>query len=231
MMTSCPRPDRWSAIISASLAIPLPKESPNRVYVNIIATSATGSQLLDFLVHILRVILLDLTTLTILGEEYKLWSYFLSLKSKYSPQHLLLELLQSIFPCRVTAQVLHPHKTTGHACHPLSRWFLARLILRPWRWRRHVPQKRRLTFKGLHGVISQNIELFNRWKSIYIVVYSVMARCGYESFQGTCCLNLTSTLKMETAGSFKMLVPQSTRPQSETLPQWKLQISYKWWQI
>jgi hypothetical protein len=24
------------------------------------------------------------------------------------------------------------------ACHLLSRWFLARLILRPWRWRRHV---------------------------------------------------------------------------------------------
>jgi hypothetical protein len=32
------------------------------------------------------------------------------------------------------------------ACHLLSRWFLARFILRPWRWRRHVPPKRRLTF-------------------------------------------------------------------------------------
>jgi hypothetical protein len=29
--------------------------------------------------------------------------------------------------------------------HLLSRRFLARLILRPWRWRRHVPPKRRLT--------------------------------------------------------------------------------------
>jgi hypothetical protein len=50
---------------------------------------------------------------------------------------------------------------TPSACHLLSRWFLAWLILRPWRWRQHVPSKRRLTFNGLHGVISQKIELFN----------------------------------------------------------------------
>jgi hypothetical protein len=31
------------------------------------------------------------------------------------------------------------------ACHLLSRWFLARLILPPWRWKRYVPPKRRLT--------------------------------------------------------------------------------------
>jgi nitrate reductase gamma subunit len=30
---------------------------------------------------------------------------------------------------------------------------------RPWRWRRHVPPKRRLTFNGLRGVISQKVEL------------------------------------------------------------------------
>jgi hypothetical protein len=46
------------------------------------------------------------------------------------------------------------------ACHLLSRWFLARLILRPWRWRRCVPPKRRLAFSGLHGIISQKIVLF-----------------------------------------------------------------------
>jgi hypothetical protein len=33
----------------------------------------------------------------------------------------------------------------------------ARLILPPWRWRRYVPPKRRLTFNGLHGVISQKV--------------------------------------------------------------------------
>jgi hypothetical protein len=40
-----------------------------------------------------------------------------------------------------------------------SCWFLAWLILRPWRCRRHV-QKRRLTFKALHVVISRNREPF-----------------------------------------------------------------------
>jgi hypothetical protein len=29
------------------------------------------------------------------------------------------------------------------------------------RWKRHVPPKRRLTFKQIHGVISQKIKLFN----------------------------------------------------------------------
>jgi hypothetical protein len=32
--------------------------------------------------------------------------------------------------------------------------FLAHLILRPWRWRPHVPPKHRLNFNGLRVVIS-----------------------------------------------------------------------------
>jgi hypothetical protein len=40
-------------------------------------------------------------------------------------------------------------------CHLLSPWYHSRLILWPWRWRRYVPPKRRLTFSELHGVISQ----------------------------------------------------------------------------
>jgi hypothetical protein len=43
---------------------------------------------------------------------------------------------------------------------PASCWFLAWLILLPWRWRRHVPQKRRLTFSGLHCIITEKIKLF-----------------------------------------------------------------------
>jgi hypothetical protein len=38
--------------------------------------------------------------------------------------------------------------------------FLLRLFFRPWRWRRYVPPKRRLTLNGLHGVISQKMALF-----------------------------------------------------------------------
>jgi hypothetical protein len=59
------------------------------------------------------------------------------------------------------------HETSvkaGHiqssAYHLLSGWFLAWFILLSWKWRRHVPPKRGLIFKGLHGDISQKIELF-----------------------------------------------------------------------
>jgi hypothetical protein len=48
----------------------------------------------------------------------------------------------------------------GTYCHFLSLWFLAWLIFRPWRWRRHIPRKRRLTFNGQNGVISLNLVLF-----------------------------------------------------------------------
>jgi hypothetical protein len=43
---------------------------------------------------------------------------------------------------------------------PASCWFLAWHILWLWRRRRHDPPKGRLTFKELHGVIYQEIELF-----------------------------------------------------------------------
>jgi hypothetical protein len=46
------------------------------------------------------------------------------------------------------------------ACHCLLASFLLNLFLRPWRWRRYVPPKRRLTLNGLHGVISQKTIFF-----------------------------------------------------------------------
>jgi hypothetical protein len=46
------------------------------------------------------------------------------------------------------------------ACHLLSHWFLAQLILLPWRWRRHVLPKHQLTFNRLYGVMSKKIVLF-----------------------------------------------------------------------
>jgi hypothetical protein len=49
---------------------------------------------------------------------------------------------------------------TGLACHLLSRRFLARIILRCWRWRRYVAPKRRLNFNWLHDVISQKSVVF-----------------------------------------------------------------------
>jgi hypothetical protein len=43
---------------------------------------------------------------------------------------------------------------------PACLLVLLNLFLRPWRWRRYVPPKRRLTLNILHGVISQKIVLF-----------------------------------------------------------------------
>jgi hypothetical protein len=56
-------------------------------------------------------------------------------------------------------------KKPSSACHVLSCWFLAWLILTSWRWRWHIPPKCRSTFDGLHGVVTQKIELFRlmRW--------------------------------------------------------------------
>jgi hypothetical protein len=39
------------------------------------------------------------------------------------------------------------------------RWFLACLICRPWRWKWYVPPRRRFTFNGIYGVISQMIQI------------------------------------------------------------------------
>jgi hypothetical protein len=52
---------------------------------------------------------------------------------------------------------LHLQGRISRACH-LSRWYLARLI-QPWRWI-DVPPKHRLSFNGLHGVISQKTVIF-----------------------------------------------------------------------
>jgi hypothetical protein len=52
------------------------------------------------------------------------------------------------------------HWMSKHNLLPASRWFLDWLILRPWRWRRHVLPKRRLTMNVLHGVMYQKIEFF-----------------------------------------------------------------------
>jgi hypothetical protein len=46
------------------------------------------------------------------------------------------------------------------ACHKLSCWFLAWLILQHWRWRHCALLKHQLSFNRLHGLISQKTELF-----------------------------------------------------------------------
>jgi hypothetical protein len=66
------------------------------------------------------------------------------------------------------------------ACFLLSCRFLARLILGPWRWRRQVPPKRRLTFNGLHGVISKKIKPVKFWFVTVFPKYSIVAACAMD---------------------------------------------------
>jgi hypothetical protein len=48
----------------------------------------------------------------------------------------------------------------GTCLLPAWRWFLAWLIIWLWRWRRHISPKRRLSFNGIHSVISKKIEVY-----------------------------------------------------------------------
>jgi hypothetical protein len=43
---------------------------------------------------------------------------------------------------------------------PTLCWFLAWLVLQPWRWSQHDPLKRWLNFNELHGVLYQKTKLF-----------------------------------------------------------------------
>jgi hypothetical protein len=49
--------------------------------------------------------------------------------------------------------------------------FLLNLFLRPWRCRRYIPPKRRLTLKGLHGIISQEM-ILSVLKNVYNFIRS-----------------------------------------------------------
>jgi hypothetical protein len=80
-----------------------------------------------------------------LAEKYCLHlQYRIRNRSKMKWKNLSSGILRSAIRCKLT----------------ISRWFLAWLILRPWRWRRHVSPKRRLTFNGLQCLISHKMELF-----------------------------------------------------------------------
>jgi hypothetical protein len=85
---------------------------------------------------------------------------------------------------------LHLHgRRLSSACHLLSRWFLAWLILRSWICRRYFPPKRRLTFNGLHGVISQKIVVLltinSICKGISIDLVIIFVSCRFP-LQYTC---------------------------------------------
>jgi hypothetical protein len=67
----------------------------------------------------------------------------------------------SVHTCKPSDKIFPYYVSSANsASNVLSRWFLAQFILRPWRWRRYVPPKCRLTFNELHDIISQKTVLF-----------------------------------------------------------------------
>jgi hypothetical protein len=52
------------------------------------------------------------------------------------------------------------HMGKANVCHQLSLWFLAWFIHRNWRWKHRILSKGKLTFNGLHSIISQKTESF-----------------------------------------------------------------------
>jgi hypothetical protein len=92
-----------------------------------------------------------------------MWNHFKCLKVFLSvnAQHWSMWLV--MVPSSVLKMEALVYSFERSACHLLSRWFLAWLIFRPWRWRRYVPPKRPLTLNRLHGVISQKMVLFKIW--------------------------------------------------------------------
>jgi hypothetical protein len=78
-----------------------------------------------------------------------------------------------------------------HSTDCFHAGFLLSLFFRPWRWRRYVPPKHRLTFKGLHGVISQKLVLFIEIIiTILLIQYGIPLREHKKSescYRGLCC--------------------------------------------
>jgi hypothetical protein len=85
--------------------------------------------------------------------NYEMHCMVEEMHSSWRPDEATYQSIIRTILCYVEFKVLTADVTKNSACH-LIAW----LILRHWWWRRHVPPKRRLTFNGLQGVISQTME-------------------------------------------------------------------------
>jgi hypothetical protein len=64
---------------------------------------------------------------------------------------------------------------TVPACHLRSRWFLAWLILRPWRWRRYIPDDR-----TLHNHDCESPSSYIVYKVLFLF-YSALSWLGHAA--------------------------------------------------
>jgi hypothetical protein len=82
---------------------------------------------------------------------------------KWTQKQIQTELRNSIFWDTEPCSPLKVNRRFRGTCRLIaaSRWFLAWIILQPWRWSWHVPPKRWVTFNGLQCVICQATEIHN----------------------------------------------------------------------
>jgi hypothetical protein len=104
--------------------------------------------------------------------------------------------------CCFLLQGLRISRNKTSACHLLSRWFLARLILLPWRWRRRVLPKRWFTFQGLHDVVPQKVKPSFRSCSFWL---SVVRRGSTGALGHLNCLRWSHTYHAITVVALHML--------------------------
>jgi hypothetical protein len=125
--------------------------------------------LLSYLSHLsLAFILVALFQFFIYQNERINISYFAACIMLVSCLTYTAVMKTEIFPSemsvdfRRTIQCYLPEDVYIFACHLVSRWFLDRLIIPPWRWKQYVSLERQLTFIGLHSVISERMSFFLR---------------------------------------------------------------------
>jgi hypothetical protein len=73
-------------------------------------------------------------------------------------------------------QIRNKHKASSK-----QNWFLAWLILWPWIWRRHVPQKRQLNCNGLYAFMWRQEGLHNR-RSENLTLHNISTKCYSTRF-------------------------------------------------
>jgi hypothetical protein len=92
--------------------------------------------------------------LTEMASQYKSTQPIKNISMTIHPQMALKRLRQ----CAITR--LEKIRNRREILSPASRRFLLWFILRPCRWRRHVPPKCRLTSNGLLGIVSRKMKFF-----------------------------------------------------------------------
>jgi hypothetical protein len=79
------------------------------------------------------------------------------------------------------------------------------LFCRPWRWRRYVPPKRRLTLNGLHGVISQKVALFTSLYMFRPIMAIIGRRPTLQRIFFICLVWVTLVLKLVKIDLLKLI--------------------------